>query len=199
MSPDSLAVHLDTAKRALRADPFPVTSAERMPSRPGLYAVWSDERTWSELGLEWRGPFTPLYVGKGEDSLRKREIDTHFAAGRSSVPKTGSSTLRRSFAALLAPSLGFRAIPRNVEKPGHFSNYSLRSDDDLRLTTWMHEHLLLSAWAKPAELAAPLRSLEALIIREWDPPINIQGTASSRAALKAARSVLSAQARSWTN
>jgi hypothetical protein len=107
--------------------------------------------------------------------------------------------VRRSFAALLAPSLGFRAIPRNVEKPGHFSNYALRSDDDLRLTAWMHEHLLLSAWAKPAELAAPLRSLEAPIIGEWDPPINIQGAASSRAGLKAARSVLSAQARSWTN
>ncbi|PYY42581.1 hypothetical protein DEJ03_14495 [Curtobacterium sp. MCLR17_043] len=199
MSSDSLEVHLDNAKQALRADPFPVTSGERMPTGPGLYAVWSNEETWSELGLEWRGPLTPLYVGKAEDSLRKREIDTHFAAGRSAVSKTGSSTLRRSFAALLAPSLGFRAIPRNVEKPGHFPNYALRSDDDLRLTTWMHEHLLLSAWAKPAELTAPLRLLEALIIREWDPPINIQGAASSRVALKAARSVLSAQARSWMN
>ncbi|WXF92381.1 GIY-YIG nuclease family protein [Curtobacterium flaccumfaciens pv. flaccumfaciens] len=199
MSSDSLEVHLDNAKQALRADPFPVTSAERMPTGPGLYAVWSDEETWSELGLEWRGPRTPLYVGKAEDSLRRREVDTHFAARSSSASKTGSSTVRRSFAALLATSLGFRAIPRNIEKPGHFSNYALRSDDDLRLTTWMHEHLLLSAWAKPAKLAAPLRSLEALIIREWDPPINIQGAASSRAALKAARSALSAQARSWTN
>ncbi|WP_434770531.1 GIY-YIG nuclease family protein [Curtobacterium flaccumfaciens] len=199
MSSDSLEVHLDDAKQALRADPFPVTSAERMPTGPGLYAVWSDEKTWSELGIEWRGPLTPLYVGKAEDSLRRREVDTHFAAGSSSASKTGSSTVRRSFGALLAPSLGFRAIPRNVEKPGHFSKYALRADDDLRLTTWMHRHLLLSAWAKPAELTAPLRSLEAPIIREWDPPINIQGAASSRAALRAARSVPSAQARSWTN
>ncbi|WP_395821104.1 GIY-YIG nuclease family protein [Curtobacterium flaccumfaciens] len=199
MSSDSLEVHLDNAKQALRADPFQVTSAERMPTGPGLYAVWSKEEAWSEIGLGWRGPLTPLYVGKAEDSLRRREVDTHFAAGSSSASKTGSSTVRRSFAALLAPSLSFRAIPRNVKKPGHFSNYALRSDDDLRLTSWMHEHLLLSAWAKPAELAAPLRSLEALIIREWDPPINIQGAASSRAALKAARSVLSAQARSWTD
>jgi hypothetical protein len=199
MSPDLLGDHVNDAKQALRADPFPVTSAERMPTCPGLYAVWSNEKTWSELGLEWRGPLTPLYVGKAEDSLRRREVDTHFAAGSSSASKTGSSTVRRSFAALLAPSLGFRAIPRNVEKPGHFPNYALRSDDDLRLTTWMHEHLLLSAWVKPAELTAPLRLLEALIIREWDPPINIQGAASSRVALKAARSVLSAQARSWMN
>lgn len=199
MSSDSLEVHLDTAKQALRADPFPVTSAERMPTGPGLYAIWSNEETWSELGIEWRGPRTPLYVGKAEDSLRKREIDTHFAAGSGSASKTGASTVRRSFAALLAPSLGFRAIPRNVEKPGHFPNYALRSDDDLRLTAWMHEHLLLSAWAKPAELAGPLRLLEAPIIGEWDPPINIKGAASSRVALKAARSVLSAQARSWTN
>lgn len=61
------------------------------------------------------------------------------------MSKTGSSTLRRSFAALLAPSLGFRAIPRNVEKPGHFPNYALRSDDDLRLTAWMRKHLIARA------------------------------------------------------
>lgn len=45
---------MGNAKQALRADPFPVTSAERMPTGPGLYAVWPNEETWSELGLESR-------------------------------------------------------------------------------------------------------------------------------------------------
>ena len=62
----------------------------------------------------------PLHVGKAEDSLLTREIKTHFGDGR-----TGSSTVRRSFAALLAHTLDLQGLPRNSAKPGYFSNYGL--------------------------------------------------------------------------
>lgn len=184
------------AMRALAAGRFVISEID-VPTRPGLYSVWADEQTWTSLGLEGSGSSTPLYVGKAERSLQAREFGTHFNAIEGSAPRTGSSTVRRSFAALLAPSMGLRAVPRNPAKPGYFSNFALRAEDEVRLTAWMHQTLRLSVWARPNTVTVPLRSIEGAIIDRWDPPINIAGVRTSRRQLMAARSLLSAQAAAW--
>ncbi|GAA4678447.1 GIY-YIG nuclease family protein [Frondihabitans cladoniiphilus] len=199
MTPDELAELTADAVSSLGGQSLRIVdAATSVESKPGLYAIWADQLTWRELGIEWRGASFPLYVGKSESSLLGREVNTHFDAGSSSASKTGSSTVRRSFAALLASSLDLQGIPRNVEKPGYFSTYSIRPADDARLTAWMHEHLSLSIWGYPTTAAVLLDLVETEVIRAWDPPINIQKVPSSRAELKAARSLLARQAAAWT-
>ena len=83
-----------------------------VPPRPGLYAVHGDTAVWRELGLGEPTDARPLYVGKAERSLASRDVDTHFSTGR-----TGSSTLRRSLAGLLADQLALKGDPRNPAKP----------------------------------------------------------------------------------
>jgi hypothetical protein len=72
-------------------------AVEIAPRRPGLYAFYGDNRAWAELALTPAFQDQPLYVGKAERSLNGRDVGTHFATG-----KTGSSTVRRSLAALLS-------------------------------------------------------------------------------------------------
>lgn len=160
--------------------------------------MWAAEEAWSALGLRPVDDHRPLYVGKSESSLRGREVDTHFDAGRGSASKTGSSTVRRSFAALLAPKLRLHAIPRNIDKPGYFSNYSLRAEDDDRLTQWMHGHLQLSTWSYDASSAVLLGDIESLVIASFDPPLNIDKAPSSRRHLRDARAALAREAASFT-
>jgi hypothetical protein len=91
-----------------------------VPDAPGLYAVDDDHNAWVELGLEFSSELRTLYVGKAEASFVRRDLKTHFSTGR-----TGSSTLRRSFAVLLRNSLDLRGRPRNLAKPERFSNFGL--------------------------------------------------------------------------
>ena len=109
---------------------------DHVPPKPGLYAVYADPETWQELNLEIREG-CPLYVGKAEQSLQSRDIRTHFATGR-----TGSSTVRRSFAALLRDPLRLRGVPRNMARPERPANFGLAAEGDERLTAWMREHVL---------------------------------------------------------
>ena len=174
-----------------------VQAAVLVPPNAGLYAVWADEAAWDALGLSPGEDHQPLYVGKSESSLRGRDVNTHFDAGQGAASKTGSSTVRRSFAALLAPSLGLHAIPRNIDRPGYFSKYSLRAEEDLRLTQWMHARLQLSTWSHEASSTASLDNIESVVITSFDPPLNINKAPSPRPRLRAARAALAKEARSF--
>lgn len=191
--PQALA---QAATNALAGDKHRITDAD-VPPLPGLYAIWAPSSVWITLSLEPGQQSTPLYVGKSESSLRGREVNTHFAANAAGSSRTGSSTVRRSFAALLAQSLGLRATPRNLAKPGYFANYSLTQETDLKLTQWMHEHLLISVWVAPTDSGVPLHSIERNVIAHWDPPINIDHAQTPRTELKAARAALARQAETW--
>lgn len=164
---------------------------------PGLYAIYGDADVWLELGLGSPPDDRPLYVGKAEDSLVTRDLRTHFGApkrGRQSV--TGRSTLRRTFAALLADDLGLSAQPRNPAKPERFANYGLSFDDDERLTTWMRATLLLAVW--PTDRARPLGAVEHEVLTAWMPPLNLAGISSPWSSqVTAARSRLAEHARNW--
>lgn len=186
---------LDAAERAMVVLALPghrIADAEQhVAPKPGLYAVHAAAGIWKELGLGSREPGVPLYIGKAEDSLVSRDLRTHFATGR-----TGSSTVRRSFAALLRRHLDLAGIPRNPSNPERFANFGLSPEDDARLTAWMYQQVTFSVWVKdPAELL--LADVEAAIIRSWTPPVNIDENPSPHPLVVSGREAMKLQARQW--
>lgn len=188
---------VSSARKALAGERWAIADARlHVPSAPGLYAIYGDERAWTELGLE-PPRNAPLYVGKAERSLASRDLDGHFAVGRSGNARTGGSTVRRSFAALLRDALALNAVPRSLANPGYFHNYALAGDGDERLTTWMHERLSIAVWPKPTHLGDRLGDVEGAVIRQLTPPINLQGNPRKLRRLEAARSLMATEAASW--
>jgi hypothetical protein len=183
----------DQAREALgRARPL--AEAERLvPDRPGLYAIYGTAETWRELGLGAPSDVQPLYVGKAEDSLISRDLKTHFGDGR-----TGQSTVRRSFAALLHDALGLRGVPRNTAKPAYFASYGLSAAHDSTLTRWMKERLELATWAKPVDCTLGLETIERVLLAELMPPLNVKDVRTPwTGEIKTARAVMAAEARAW--
>jgi hypothetical protein len=167
---------------------LPVARAS-VPARPGLYAVHGGAETWEQLGLGRPPDGHPLYVGKAERSLAGRDIHQHFGTGM-----TGSSTLRRSLAAILRTRLGLSAVPRNPALPGYFTNYALAEPGDACLTAWMEAQLRLAIWVPndPVDLGA----VEGELLRYWQPPLNLAGVSTPwTAKLQAARRVMAEEAR----
>ena len=109
---------------------------------------------------------------------------------------TGSSTLRRSLAALLGPERGYRGIPRNPLKPGHFAHFGLSDEQDDELSVWMRRRLRLAIW--PHATTEQLDAIETDILVELLPPLNLSKVATGwREQVKAARKVMAAEARAW--
>lgn len=194
-----LAQTADDAMKALAGVSHPITEAVNfVPNVAGLYAIHAEPATWQELKIDESKLGVPLYVGKSESSLVVRELKTHFAVQRGRSIKTGGSTVRRSFAALLRDSQGFRGRPRDaMMNPKYFATYSLAADDDMRLTEWMHERLSIAVWPKPAGLSLPLRDVEGLILARWTPPLNIQDVPSPLPWLRVVRARMQADAEEW--
>ena len=132
----------------------------------------------------------PLYVGKAEKSLNGRDVGTHFATG-----KTGSSTVRRSLAALLVTQLDLLAVPRNLVRPDGSANYSLAPSGDERLSRWMKEHLLLATWVKPQHVL--LDEVETAAVLRLRPPLNLDKVGEPRERLRRARGAMAGESRKW--
>jgi hypothetical protein len=161
---------------------------------PGLYALYASAQTWRELGLGSPPDQRPLYVGKAQDTLAARDLRGHFGIrDRKKQSPTGNSTVRRSLAALLASSRGYRGMPRNPLKPSHFANYGLAEPDDEDLSAWMRRRLRIALW--PHDTALELGDLETAVLRHWRPPLNLDKIDTPwRPHVMAARSVLKQQA-----
>jgi hypothetical protein len=156
-----------------------------------LYAIHSDAATRRVLGVEAADPALPLYVGKAQDSLFERVVGRHFATG-----KTGTSTIRRTLAALLRDDLSLEARPRNPRNPADFSMYGLEPGGDARLTEWMRGNLVVACWAY--DRSRPLGNIEDDVLDRWQPPLNIDGVHHRWvAAVKAKRKLMADEARSW--
>jgi hypothetical protein len=186
---------VETVRAALGGPGLPIdeTLAGAVPDRRGLYAIYASAPAWRELGLGDPPDDRPLYVGKAEDSLVSRDLNTHFATG-----KTGRSSARRSLAALLADELELIAMPRRPTnpEPSKWTHYALEDPGDGRLTNWMRAHLTLAVWAGPPGTRLPTVELEAM--RAWLPPLNLTSvTTPWTAQIKAARAVLAQQAKQW--
>jgi hypothetical protein len=163
---------------------------DRVPKSAGLYAFYGDEQAWSDLDLSPVFDDQPLYVGKAEKSLNGRDVGTHFATG-----KTGSSTVRRSLAALLVTKLGLVAVPRNLVRPDGSANYSLEPPGDERLSRWMEQRLLLATWVKPEHIH--LDEVETAVLLRLRPPLNLDKVGEPRERLRRGRGVLAAESRKW--
>ncbi|MDE0777070.1 MAG: hypothetical protein OSB43_12410 [Nocardioides sp.] len=166
-------------------------AVDQVPKDPGLYAFYGDAQAWSALDLSPAFDEQPLYVGKAEKSLNGRDVGTHFSTG-----KTGSSTVRRSLAALLVEALDLVAVPRNVSRPDGSANYSLEPAGDERLSRWMEERLELATWVKPEDVV--LNDVETEVLLRLRPPLNLDKVGEPRERLRRARSVLAAASRSWS-
>ncbi|MFB7252537.1 GIY-YIG nuclease family protein [Microbacterium sp. NPDC056234] len=185
------------ATAALTGDRWSITEArDHVPSRPGLYAIYGDAEAWCDLQLETQ-PDQPLYVGKAEKSLVSRDLNGHFATNPNSTPRTGGSTVRRSFAALLRDALDLHAVPRNLAKPERFANYALAAGGDARLNEWMHARLSLAVWPAPTGLLVPLGDVETAVIVHFEPPINLDKNPGRLARLSLARAEMAAEAARW--
>ena len=162
-----------------------------VPKAPGLYAFYGDEQAWSDLDLSPAFDDQPLYVGKAEKSLNGRDVGTHFSTG-----KTGSSTVRRSLAALLVEELDLVAVPRNLARPDGSANYSLDPAGDERLSVWMEQRLVLATWAKPDDIV--LDEVETAVLQRLRPPLNLDKVGEPRDRLRRARSVMASASRVWS-
>jgi hypothetical protein len=189
---DTARIAVTDAGRALRAPGHRVAeAAAHVPNAAGLYAVHGDGGVWRELGLGEPPDDRPLYVGKAERSLASRDLRTHFDTGR-----TGSSTVRRSFAALLRDTLALRAEPRNTSKPERPANYGLDDEGDARLTEWMQARLTLAVWPKHAGVV--LVDVERALLSAWQPPLNLKDVETRWSSqLCAARRAMANDARVW--
>lgn len=167
-------------------------AVDHVPDRPGLYAVHAGVSTWQALGLTADFACQPLYFGKAERSLVSRNLRTHFETGM-----TGTSTLRRSFAALLRQPLELHGIPRSRTNPGYFANFALADDGERRLTHWMRTTLTLAVWAKPNDVI--LRPVEVGVLGLWAPPLNLTDVPTPSPRLKSARKVMAHEARGWAH
>lgn len=163
---------------------------EAVPKAPGLYAFYGDDAAWAELGLTPAFVGQPLYVGKAERSLNGRDVGTHFAAG-----KTGSSTVRRSLAALLTDVIALVAVPRNLNRPDGSANFALDTASERRLSAWMDQRLSLATWSKPE--GAVLDEVETAVVRRLRPPLNLDKVGEPRLRLRQARKRMAAAARAW--
>lgn len=112
----------------------------------------------------------PLYLGRRAQSP-PRDVRTHFSTG-----KTGSSTLRRSLAGLLADALQLEGRPRNFANPETFANFGLEAAGDVGLTEWMLEHLRLAVWPLPAGVV--LGETETAVLAQLMPPLNLDEVAT---------------------
>lgn len=168
----------------------PIVSLTDLPDESGLYALWaSSTAALNAIGVtDERLLDAPLYVGKAEDSIRKRVAGTHFRSG-----KTGWSTVRRTFAGLLdlqsIPRQGNSAIERRT------SNYGLTPTDEERLTSWMVTSLLVRA--APVAVTE-IRETEHAVTVVLEPALNIKNAAWAselRTRAKASRARLRVRAR----
>jgi hypothetical protein len=148
---------------------------DELPTDPGVYSFWTaGPRAICDLGLDdMEGEKSllvrPLYIGKAEDSIAKRIPTQHFKTG-----KTGWSTARRTFAALL----GFRSClrPTKMKAPTSkqlrilIANYGVVPADEAKLTEWMMSNLLIRA---AASRWTPLEALENELMLRLRPPLNL--------------------------
>lgn len=106
-----------------------------------------------------------LYVGKSRN-LAERDVETHFATG-----KSGFSTVRRSLGALLKDELNLIAVPRGTGKSeSNYRNYKFEGHGENRLTDWMRTKLEVAAIA-----ATGYATLEDGLINELHPVLCLTG------------------------
>jgi hypothetical protein len=169
-----LALTSEELLRALNAGRAPIQDLDA-PTEPGVYALFLVEGTTFPVA---HNPAEPVYVGLSSN-LAAREFDTHFATG-----KSGFSTVRRSFGALLREEFNLHPRPRGTgASKTNFRNYRFDDAGEERLSEWMAEHLEVGVQPIPDP-----RAVETELIALACPPMNLTGWANpATAEIKAKR------------
>lgn len=166
-------LELNDVLEALVGPRLTIDQAKAAPIRAsrGLYAVYANADVWRHLGLGAPPDDRPLYLGKSESTFQTRDLEDHFGVGR-----TGRSTLRRSFAALLRNQLDLEPVPRGqnpLDRTKRATMYALGPQADARLSSWMREHLTLALWPSGQITIVTLREFEKEVIAQLKPPLCI--------------------------
>ena len=109
----------------------------------------------------WEG-LSVIYVGQSKKSLRKRDVRQHFNGN------AGSSTLRKSLGCLK----GLTLVPRDVNNPSN-GKTKFGDNDEQKLSEWMKANLLFYYCVN-----TQVDCLEAMLIKRFNPPLNLQGNKS---------------------
>ena len=137
------------------------------PGCPGIYAVF----------LQPRGLLLPikpginglLFIGVTQDGLDAR---SHFLA-----PDSSTSDLRRTLGAVLRNHLGLHVGVAADQADAE--NYRFIQDGEIILSRWMRANLLASTIPAEGDLA----QLEAQLVVEHQPPLNLAGWDNPQAAI----------------
>ena len=133
-------------------------------ANPGIYAIFSNSGRLPHIDRQI--PESEIiYIGMTTVSQAARDAKTHFASGR-----TGSSTVRRSLAALLRIQLSLTPIPRSANEAR--KKYKFDIESELKLTDWMVANLALS-YFDYRESKSAIEALEKRIIKTLVPIINL--------------------------
>jgi hypothetical protein len=138
------------------------------PGCPGIYAIF----------LQPRGLLLPikpgvnglLFIGVTQDGLDARN---HFLA-----PDSSTSDLRRTLGAVLRNHLGLHVGPP-ADPAIDAENFHFIQDGEIILSRWMRANLLASTIPAEGDLA----QLEAQLITEHQPPLNLTGWDNPQAAI----------------
>lgn len=154
--------------KQLTDDAKPFKKISSFSDEPGIYALFFHGR---DFPLDNYQPKVNeiLYIGKTESSQKKRDADTHFKTG-----KTGSSTLRKTFGALLMQQYNLIPIPRSQSDIDRRRTAHFRFDtaSENHLTQWMIENLGLSFYPYPKPVTE-IDTLETELISALIPVLNI--------------------------
>ncbi len=137
------------------------------PTTPGIYAfALSDHSSLKQFG----DGMQIIYVGIAKDSLKKRDLNTHF-----NDRKTGNSTLRRSIGAVLKSELALMAFSRDgTLKKIAIDNYKFQIDGEARLSEWMVRNLRIGYWEDKSKMPySTLRHFEMEVIKEFKPTLDL--------------------------
>ncbi|MBP9151988.1 MAG: hypothetical protein KBF73_06865 [Flavobacteriales bacterium] len=137
-------------------------------NEPGIYALFFSGKDFPLEGCQPKADEI-IYIGKTESSQASRDRDTHFATG-----KTGSSTLRRSFGAMLRKQMNLKPLPRgqaDIEK-NRTSHFKFDNASEVKITDWMISNLGLAfyPYSRPV---AEIDRLETELISVLTPILNI--------------------------
>ena len=110
-----------------------------------------------------------IYIGKTESSQRQRDLNTHFATG-----KTGNSTVRKSIGALLNIKYKLNPIPRNDSDylKGRLSQFKFDLNSEEKISDWMKNNFAISFY-ECEQSKDLIDKIETDIIEKIKPILNI--------------------------
>ena len=121
----------------------------------------------------------------------KPESSRHFKCGT-----TGTSTIRRSLAALLASRLDLVPIPRSsdINDNDRYDNYTLTAEGEEKLTAWMKDNFKVAYYEVPAD---QVEAMKLALVGYAVPMFNFQHNPENKygAEIKIARKRLAAEAK----